>query len=43
MPRAIGNPTQKMWITTPISIIFREKGNFVAPERGTNDAVHEGE
>ena len=24
-----------MWITTPITIIFTEKGNFVAPESGT--------
>ena len=35
MLRAIGKPTQKMWITTPMTIIFTEKGNFVAPESGT--------
>ena len=26
MLSAIGRPTQKMWITTPITIIFNEKG-----------------
>jgi len=33
--RAIGRPTQKMWMTTPISIILREKGNLLAAESGT--------
>jgi hypothetical protein len=28
--REMGKPTQKIWITTPISIIFAEKGYFVA-------------
>jgi hypothetical protein len=32
---AMGSPTQKMWMTTPINIILIEKGYFVAAESGT--------
>jgi hypothetical protein len=32
---AIGSPTQKMWMTTPMSIILREKGNFAAADSAT--------
>jgi hypothetical protein len=32
---AIGRPTQKIWMTTPMSIILNEKGNFAAAESGT--------
>jgi len=32
---AMGRPTQKMWMTTPITIILNEKGNFAAAESGT--------
>jgi hypothetical protein len=32
---AMGSPTQKMWITTPITIILKENGNFMALDSGT--------
>jgi hypothetical protein len=32
---AMGRPTQKMWMTTPITIILNEKGNFAAADSGT--------
>ena len=32
---AMGRPTQKMWMTTPMTIILTEKGNFTAAESGT--------
>lgn len=32
---AIGSPTQNMWMTTPMTIILNEKGNFAAAESGT--------
>jgi hypothetical protein len=35
MLSAMGKPTQKTWITIPITIIFMENGYFTAPERGT--------
>lgn len=31
---AIGNPTQNMWITIPIIIIFSENGDLLAAESG---------
>ena len=33
--RAMGNPTQKMCMTTPITNSCKENGYFMAPERGT--------
>lgn len=33
--RAIGSPTQKMCITTPMAIICKENGYFMAPDSGT--------
>jgi hypothetical protein len=33
--RAMGRPTQNMWMTTPMTIIFNEKGYFLAAESGT--------
>lgn len=32
--RAMGRPTQKMWMTTPMSIILTENGRLVALESG---------
>jgi hypothetical protein len=32
--REMGRPTQKMWMTTPMIIIWKEKGYFVAAESG---------
>jgi len=31
----MGKPTHKIWITTPINIIFTDKGYFVALDNGT--------
>ena len=33
--RAMGNPTQRMCMTTPTTNICEENGYFMAPERGT--------
>jgi len=47
---AMGSPTQKMWMTTPITIIWKENGYLLAAERKWvssgrrqrhHDAVHE--
>ncbi|MBZ5663024.1 MAG: hypothetical protein LAO30_00325 [Acidobacteriia bacterium] len=32
---AIGSPAQKMCMTTPMTVILKENGNFMAPDNGT--------
>lgn len=32
---AMGSPTQKMWMTTPITIIWKENGYLLAADKGT--------
>ena len=33
--RAMASPTQKMWMPTPMAIICKENGYFIAPDSGT--------
>jgi hypothetical protein len=37
----MGSPTQKMWITTPITIILKREGKFDGSRKRNDDAVHE--